>query len=82
MFIFDACSTRRGSKGIRFDKKYLVFGDKSPEGTHFQANIQRILQYTLEGMLVVSDVSTRVIIAASVMKMLRHVFFRNWEQKI
>ncbi|XP_063718344.1 coiled-coil domain-containing protein 180-like isoform X2 [Symsagittifera roscoffensis] len=48
-------STRRGSKGIRFDKKYLVFGDKSPEGTHFQANIQRILQYTLEGMLVVSD---------------------------
>ena len=50
-------STRRGSKGIRFDKKYLVFGDRTPDGTHFLANIQRILQYTLEGMLVVSDVS-------------------------
>ncbi|XP_075252069.1 coiled-coil domain-containing protein 180-like isoform X3 [Convolutriloba macropyga] len=47
--------TRRGSKGIRFDKKYLVFGDRTPDGTHFLANIQRILQYTLEGMLVVSD---------------------------
>ena len=51
-------STRRGSKGIKFDKKYLVFGERPVEGSHFLANIHRILQYSLEGMLVASDVST------------------------
>ncbi|XP_076821823.1 coiled-coil domain-containing protein 180-like isoform X2 [Clavelina lepadiformis] len=44
---------RRESK---FETKYMIFGVKPPEGSHFMAKIQQILYESLDGMLSTAEI--------------------------
>lgn len=45
--------------GPRYDKKYLVFGEKMEEDRHFMARIRNILREGLEGLLATSEMYYR-----------------------
>ncbi|XP_022107089.1 coiled-coil domain-containing protein 180-like [Acanthaster planci] len=63
----DSSNPRRSASGIqrnkhshlKFDPKYYVFGDKPERETHFLAQIRRILQDALEGLLTTADLYYR-----------------------
>ncbi|XP_038046309.1 coiled-coil domain-containing protein 180-like isoform X2 [Patiria miniata] len=44
---------------LKFDPKYYVFGDRPERETHFLAQIRRILQDALEGLLMTADLYYR-----------------------
>ncbi|XP_078383943.1 coiled-coil domain-containing protein 180-like isoform X2 [Oculina patagonica] len=52
-------ASRRDPLGPRYDKKYLVFGEKLEEGRHFMARIRNILREGLEGLLATSEMYYR-----------------------
>lgn len=49
---------RRTSKSTKFDKKYLVFGEKDEEGEelHLLGTIRRNLREALDGLLTSAEV--------------------------
>lgn len=52
-------ASRRDPSGPRYDKKYLVFGEKVEEGRHFMARIKNTLREGLEGLLATSEMYYR-----------------------
>ncbi|KAM7451254.1 hypothetical protein ABFA07_001297 [Porites harrisoni] len=52
-------ASRRDTMGPRYDKKYLVFGEKMEEDRHFMARIRNILREGLEGLLATSEMYYR-----------------------
>lgn len=52
---------RRSSKSSKFDKKYLVFGEKDEEGEdlHFLGIIKRTLREALDGLLTSGEVKLK-----------------------
>lgn len=52
-------ASRRDPQGPRYDKKYLVFGDKMEEGRYFMARIRNTLREGLEGLLATSEMYYR-----------------------
>lgn len=52
-------ASRRDPLGPRYDKKYLVFGEKMEDGIHFVARIRNILREGLEGLLATSEMYYR-----------------------
>jgi len=52
-------ASRRDTLGPRYDKKYLVFGEKMEEGRDFMARIRNTLREGLEGLLATSEMYYR-----------------------
>ena len=52
---------RQNSKSTKFDKKYLVFGEKEEEGeeTHILGIIKKTLREALDGLLTNAEVNLR-----------------------
>lgn len=52
-------ASRRDPLGPRYDKKYLVFGEKMEDDRHFMARIRNTLREGLEGLLATSEMYYR-----------------------
>lgn len=52
-------ASRRENLGPRYDKKYLVFGEKMEESRHFMARIRNTLREGLEGLLATAEMYYR-----------------------
>ncbi len=50
---------RRSSKGQKYDRKYMVFGEKEEPGeeTHFLGKVRRLLREALDGLLTAAEVN-------------------------
>ncbi|KAK3730052.1 hypothetical protein QZH41_009552, partial [Actinostola sp. cb2023] len=52
-------SAARRDQGPKFDKKYLVFGEKHDDADHFLAKIKNVLREGMDGLLATADLFYR-----------------------
>uniref|UniRef100_F6XA93 DUF4456 domain-containing protein n=1 Tax=Ciona intestinalis TaxID=7719 RepID=F6XA93_CIOIN len=48
--------TSDGRRETKFELKYMIFGTKMPEGSHFMAKVHQILYEALDGMLSTAEI--------------------------